>query len=211
MSGNSDRKLRDYLSAADSWAENQVAARERNLKAAWFVAGTLGVVAVLEAIALIVMMPLKTVVPYTILVDKQTGYIQALKPLDKSTLSPDAALARSLIAQYVIAREEFDIDSFQENYRRVGLWSSGEARDNYIRQMQSTNPASPLTRLPRRTLLSVEVRAISTLGPETVLVRFATVRSDAGRQFNQSRHGNQWSNTSLLSPRCQQLTVCSIR
>ena len=49
---------------------------------AWIVATVALVVALFEALALIVLTPLKTVVPYTLLVDKQTGYVQELKPLD---------------------------------------------------------------------------------------------------------------------------------
>ena len=45
-------------------------------------------VAVLLAIALIVLMPLKTVEPYTLLVDRQTGFVQALEPLDPERISP---------------------------------------------------------------------------------------------------------------------------
>ena len=42
------------------------------------------------------LMPLKTVEPYTLMVDRTTGYVQALKPLDPAKISPDAALTQSL-------------------------------------------------------------------------------------------------------------------
>ena len=55
--------------------------------------------------------------------------------------------------------------------------------------MQATNPQSPLARLPRRALVEVEIRGISSLGPNTALVRFATMRTDPG---GQRRKAQSW-------------------
>ena len=62
-------------------------------------------VALAEAAALMLLMPLKTAVPYTLLVDRTTGFVQALKPLDPNAVTPDQALVQSMLAQYVMARE----------------------------------------------------------------------------------------------------------
>lgn len=172
--------LAPYLRASNSWASGQAEAQRGMMRLAWGLAAGLGVIALVEGIALASLVPLKTVVPYTLLVDRQTGYVQALKPLDQAMVAPDAALTRSMLAQYVLAREGFDIDSLKEDYRKVALWSTGEARQRYIAGMQATNPASPLARLPRRALVEVEVRSVASLGPNTALVRFATHRADGG-------------------------------
>ena len=60
------------------------------------------------------LMPLKTVEPYTLLVDRQTGFVQALRPIDAERIAADRALTQSFLVQYVIARESFDIDSLQD-------------------------------------------------------------------------------------------------
>ena len=178
---NKDR-LQSYLDKAGSWSEDRAAAGVRQERRLILIAVTLGAIALLEAIALVFLTPLKTVVPYTLLVDRQTGYVQALKPLERDTITPDAALIRSFLVQYVIAREGFDIDSFRDSYRKVALWSAGEVRETYLTSMQSGNPASPLTALPRRSLLAVQVRSLSPIGPNSYLVRFTTVRVDPGGQ-----------------------------
>jgi type IV secretion system protein VirB8 len=97
-----------YYSASESWSDSQNREITASRRVAWIVAGVLGAIALFEAIALIALMPLKTVVPYTLLVDKQTGYVEALKPLEQKTITPDSALVRSFLVQYVIARESFD-------------------------------------------------------------------------------------------------------
>lgn len=176
------KDLDTYFRSSESWAQDQEAARRSTLRIAWITAGVLGVVALAEAIAIVVMTPLKTVQPYTLLVDKQTGYVEALKPLERETIAPDRALTRSFIAQYVLAREGFDGSIVRNDYRKVALWSSGEARDRYVAEMQGTNPASPLVRLPRGTTIDVVVRGITSLNNETALVRYSTVRTDPGGQ-----------------------------
>lgn len=61
--------LEEYYRDADTWyadRERAAAASQRN---AWILVGILATIALVEAIALVVLLPLKTVVPYTLLVD----------------------------------------------------------------------------------------------------------------------------------------------
>lgn len=182
MNDQSKGSLGDYYEEAGSWASERAELARRNNRTAWIVAGVLGAVAILEAIGIVVMMPLKTTEPYTLMVDRQTGYVQALKPVTPESIAPDAALTRSFLVQYVIAREEFDIDTLKTNYRKVALWSTGEARERYVSSTNAGNPASPLATLPRRALVEVQIRSVSSLNADTALVRFATTRTDPGAQ-----------------------------
>lgn len=180
MKNKAREALDAYYREAGSWAEDRQAALRASRRTAWIVAGAAAAIAVLEALALLVLTPLKTVEPYTLLVDKQTGFVQALKPLDAQLVSPNAALTQSFLVQYVIARESFDISSMQANYRKVSLWSEGDARNAYVASIQASNPESPLVRLPRTTVVEARVKSISSLGGNAALVRFETVRRDAG-------------------------------
>jgi type IV secretion system protein VirB8 len=176
------KELETYYAEASRWSEDREAELRNSRKIAWVVAAIVAVVALLEAIALVALAPLKTSVPYLLLVDRQTGFVQALDPLDKSRVAPDSALVHSFLVQYVTAREGFDIDSLRSDYRKVALWSAGDARARYISTMQASNPSSPLSALPRRAVVRVEVQSVTTLGPDSALVRFATVRADPGGQ-----------------------------
>ncbi|GLK45530.1 MULTISPECIES: virB8 family protein [Novosphingobium] len=187
MNDMSDDNLKQYYEQAGSWAADRQRGLSASRRIAWIVAGAATTVAVLEAIALIALLPLKTVVPYTLLVDRQTGNVQALKPLGQQNVTPDDALVRSFLAQYVIARESFDINSLKDDYRKVAIWSAEEARERYLAAMQATNPASPLASLPRQALVETEVRSISSLNADTALVRFVTWRTDPGGQRQQEQ------------------------
>jgi len=171
-----------YYAEADSWAKDRGDALRASRRTAWWVAGGASVIAICEALALLFLTPLKTVEPYTLLVDRQTGFVQQLKPLEAETISRDRALTQSFLVQYVIAREGFDIDTVQGDYRKVGLWSAGAARESYIAEVQVSNPDSPLVRLPRSSLVDVQVKSVTPMNDDTAMVRFDTQRRDVNGQ-----------------------------
>ncbi len=172
----------DMPGISESWHHSVTDNLESSNRRAWLVACAAAIIAILEAIALVFLVPLKTVEPYTLLVDRQTGNVEALAPLDERIVTPDSALTRSFLVQYVIARESFDADSLPRDFRKVSLWSDGTARQRYANLMQANNPASPLAYMSRGGTIQTEVRSISSLSANSSLVRFTTTRSDPGAQ-----------------------------
>jgi len=187
MKNQAREALDAYYREAGSWAEDNRAALGRSRRTAWIVAGVTSAIALMEAAAMLALTPLKTVEPYTLLVDKQTGYVQALKPLDAQQVGPNTALTQSFLVQYVIARESFDAATLQASYRKVSLWSEGEARKAYMGFMQANNPDSPLVRLPRSTVVETRVKSVSPLGRNEALVRFETIQRDANGAVQPAR------------------------
>ncbi len=169
-----------HYAGAASWAADIHGALRASRRTAWMVAGAAAGVAVLEAIALAALTPLKTVVPYTILVDRQTGYVQTVSGLKPGPLTQDAAVSQSFLVQYVIARETFDAADLRENYRKVMLWSAPGARAQYAHEMERSNPGSPLAQNTPTTLVQTTIKSVSLLTPSTALVRFDTTRRDGG-------------------------------
>ena len=166
--------------AAASWSSDVHGSLRASRRIAWIVASAAGVIAVLEALALAGLAPLKTVVPYTIEVDRQTGYVQMVKGLKPGPLSETSAVTQSFLVQYVIARETFDAADLRENYRKVTLWSAGSARNSYENDMRKTNPTSPLNLFTPTTIVNTTIDSVSLLTPTTALVRFETLRRDSG-------------------------------
>lgn len=182
MKKSSREALDAYYKEAGSWASDRVAALRFSRRIAWIVAAIAATVAVVEGIALVVLMPLKTTVPYTLLVDRTTGFVQAVKPLAPSEITPDRALIQSMLVQYVLSREGFDLSSLQADYGKVGLWSAETARSDYLALMQASNTTSPLNLYPRTTVVLARVKSVSPLSDHSALVRFETVRRDQGGQ-----------------------------
>jgi type IV secretion system protein VirB8 len=176
------------LPVAASWATSVTEDLERSSRRAWIVAIIAAFVALLEAVALVFLVPLKTVEPYTLLVDRQTGNVEALAPLDAQVVSADTALTRSFLVQYIIARESFALPTLQDDYRKVSLWSDGKVREAYQRTMNAANPASPLSAVPKGAAIRTQVKSVSTLGEGRALVRFLTTQVDPGAAPQPAQH-----------------------
>lgn len=169
-----------YYADAASWSRDVHGVLRSSQRLAWIVALGLGAIAALEAVALATMMPLKTVVPYTITVDRQSGYVETARGLQPGLLSQDAAVSQAFLAQYVLAREGYDATDLQANYRKVAMWSAGDAREQYLRTMSASNPQSPMKLYPATTVAQPIIKSISLLSATSALVRFDIERRDYG-------------------------------
>lgn len=180
MNVETKEKLEEYYAHAGSWTDERTQSVYASRKVAWIVAMVATAIALLLAIAILFMLPLKTVVPHTVLVDKQTGFVQVLDPAAPQKIAPQKALTQSFLVQYVEAREGFDISTVQGQFRKVALWSTGQTKSRYVGMMQASNPESPLARLPRGSVIDVNVRSVSQISENSALVRFASIRRDQG-------------------------------
>ena len=170
-----------YFAEARSWGADRVAYAARSRRIAWIIAAISTAVAALEALALIALAPIKTVVPYTVMVDRTTGFVQVLEGTQPSTVKPNTALTNSMLAQYVIARESFEINNLAQQYKKVALWSGGEARRDYLALMPVSNALSPLNVYPRTALVNTMIESVTPSGPDSAQVRFRTERRDPGQ------------------------------
>jgi len=175
-SGRSD----NYYAEAATWAEDRRASRQRSVRVAWIIAGIAAGVAALEALALVALVPLKNTQLQTILVDRQSGFVTTVDPARPERISADSALTRSFLAQYVVARETFDIATLKQDYRRISALSAPDVVRRYTAEVQASNPASRLASLPRTTVIAVRVLSISPISAKRAMVRFETQQSDAG-------------------------------
>ena len=136
-----------YYASALSWVDERVTAERRMRKIAWGVAGLSGLLSLILAITMMLMMPLKSVQPYVVTVDRQTGAVEVATTLKGGKLSENDAVIQAELANYVRTRETFDATDLATNYRRVQLRSSGNVRGAYVAAMAANNAASPLRAL----------------------------------------------------------------
>jgi type IV secretion system protein VirB8 len=169
-----------YRQQAASWSEDVHGALRASARRAWWVAGVAAILVVLQTLALVLLLPLKTVVPYTILVDRQTGHAELARGVNLGPMSENEALLQSALAQYVIARETLDASDLAANYKKVGLWSKGVALQDYLKGMDRSNPASILNSANVDTQIATTIKSITPLDKGSALVRFATDRREAG-------------------------------
>jgi type IV secretion system protein VirB8 len=188
MTANIREKLEDYYANAGSWANERTQSIDSSRKVAWIVAFAAATIAALEALALVALLPLKSVESHIVLVDKQTGFVQALDTNMQQKIAPQTSLTQAFLVQYVEAREGFDIATVQGQFKKVALWSSGTAKSRYVDMMQASNPESPLATLPRTSVIDIKVRSVSQLSEGNALVRFASTRRDQGTAEQQAEN-----------------------
>lgn len=176
-----------YYASALSWVDERVAAERRMRKIAWVVAGAAGALALVLAITMMLMMPLKSVQPYVVTVDRQTGAVEVATTLKGGKLSENDAVIQAELANYVRTRETFDATDLATSYRRVQLRSSGDVRSAYVAAMAADNPSSPLRALSPGDTVTIRVKSVSMLGAGAGLVRFDAERSAAGGRIVDSR------------------------
>lgn len=171
-----DAELKALFREGRTWGQDRLADNDRSRRIAWAIAGIATTIAALEAVALAGLIPLKTVVPMAVLVDRQTGHVTTVDPNQPAALAADAALTRSLLAQYVTARETLDRASVAEDYRKIVLWSGEGARTVYLAMMKPGSPSNAYAQLGGTETVRTVIRSVSTLEPGTAMVRFDTLR-----------------------------------
>lgn len=177
----------EYYARAHSWIDDRVAAERRMRRIAWGVAAAAGAIALMLAITVMLLTPLKTVQPYVVTVDRQTGAVEVATTLAGSKLTENDAVIQAELANYVRTRETFDASDLANSYRRVQMRSSGNVRSAYVAAMAANNPASPLRTLSPGDTVAVRIKSVSLLGPGSGLVRFDAQRTAAGGQVIETR------------------------
>jgi type IV secretion system protein VirB8 len=167
-----------YYEAATSWSQDTHANLRASRRIAWIIAGVAIGVAGLQAIAMAFLLPLKQAVPYTITVDRETGYVQTMRGVNLGNLSETDAIAQSFVVQYVLARESFEATDYRENYRKTMLWSQGGAETDYVRDWDKNNPVGVQSRYRPSTRVQVTVKSVTILGPRSAMIRFDTEQSE---------------------------------
>ena len=161
-----------------SWGTDTLDSLRRSRRIAWTVAGAAGGLALLQAVTILVMLPLKREVPYTITVDRNTGYVQTARGVRLGPISETEAVAKAALVQYVLSREGFDAQDYRENFRRTLLWSVGGAEQAYQRDWDRNNPAGIRSRVRETSRIEVTVKNVTLTSPTTAIVAFDTVQTE---------------------------------
>jgi type IV secretion system protein VirB8 len=188
-----EARVSRYDPASAGWGQDDIAAAARSRRIAWIVAGVAAAIVALQAIALIVLIPLKRSVPYTVLVDRQTGHVQTTPGVSLPALSESDAVRQAFLAQYVLARETFDMADYRENYRRTMLWSDRDAAASYRRDWARDNPDGVQSRYRATTRVRTIVKEVRLLSPTTAVIRFDTDQTEGAAATSGLRQ--PWSAT----------------
>lgn len=90
--------------------------------------------------------PLKTVKPFVIQIDEQTGITEIAESKQLKDYSANEALVKYFAMKYIYARESYNYLLFKEDANVVSILSAGDVRNLYFSSINASNPISPLNR-----------------------------------------------------------------
>lgn len=164
-----------YFAAADSWDTDRVAQFRRITRIAWRVAAAGWLCAVASAVALLLLMPLKEVVPYLVRVDASTGIVDVV-PVFVGHATPEEAVTRYFLTHYVSVCERFNFSTAESDYEECGAFHSAQRNQAWYALWTATNPNSPLNLHKDGSSVRVQVTSVSFFTRASGLSDLAQVR-----------------------------------
>ncbi len=159
-----------YYEQAIDWDE-EIYRKETAAKKRWrLVAMGFAVIALTAVVGMAGMAPLKTVVPYVIKVEKTTGIVEVLNPLEQRTVKQEEAITKYFIVKYLNAREQYDPQRREQDYIIVGKLSSERCFAKYRQWFDDENPESPLNLYGEDATVTYHVRDVSMLDDDTAII-----------------------------------------
>lgn len=127
-------------------------------------------VAALSAVAVMLLTPLKSVEPFVVRVDNNTGLTDVVSTLKQKTVANDEVLNKYWLANYVRNRESYSWETIQTSYDTTMLLSSKEEQSRF--GAIYTAPNAPHKILGKNFRVAVKIRNIAFVG-DTAQVRFS--------------------------------------
>lgn len=159
----------DFIQQANQFEKSQIDAIKRNNKTAWRITAASLLLAVLSVIAVMLLTPLKTVTPYVIRVDNNTGATDIVTVLQQSETSYGEATDRYWLSQYIKMRESYDWWTVQSTYDASMLLSSSALQNEIAAFFESE--AAPYKVFKDKYRVDIKILSISWIG-DTAQIRF---------------------------------------
>ena len=110
-----DTALAAYFAEAASWDADRAAQNARSARVAWRVATGACVLTAVAIVALMLLMPLKSVEPFVIRVDNTTGIVDVV-PVFVGQAPMSEVVTRYLLDHYLTVCERFNFSTAESDY-----------------------------------------------------------------------------------------------
>jgi type IV secretion system protein VirB8 len=168
-------ELEEYFRAAESWDADRNEQFRRSARVAWYVAAAGWTCGVAAALAIVVLMPLKSTEPFVVRVDNTTGIVDVV-PVYDSRSTPQEAVTRYFLTHYLTVCERFNFSTAESDYEECGAFHAPQRNQAWIALWASSNPASPLNVHKDGSTVRVQVKSVSFFTRASGLSDLAQVR-----------------------------------
>lgn len=163
----------DFIQSAEEFEKSEIDAVRRQSKTAWSVAGVAVLMAAAATFAVAALAPLKSVEPFIVRVDNNTGYTDVISTLKHQTVENDEVMNNYWLGKYVEYREGYDWYTVQDTYDATMLLSAPQEQEVVNRLFNSEY--APHKVLTDKYQVKVKIKMITYLGG-TAQVRFEKIR-----------------------------------
>jgi type IV secretion system protein VirB8 len=152
--------LAAYFREAASWDEDRVAHANLSARRAWTAAGAGWICALVSAVALTLLMPLKRVEPFVVRVDNSSGIVDIVPVYDgKAGLTQ--TVTRYFLTHYITVCERFNFATAESDYEECGAFHAAQRNQAWSALWNTNNPASPLNVHKDGSTVRVQVESVS--------------------------------------------------
>jgi type IV secretion system protein VirB8 len=176
----------EYFKEAASWDEDRVRDLVRSRRNARLVAGGVMAVAALQAIALVSLIPLKSVEPFLVRVDNSTGIVDQVTKLKDAKITYDEAMTKFFLRRVVTLRETYTRAQLESNYDHSVLFTAPAARPQLKAAFSFENPNGPYKRYGELGTASIQIVTVSFVAKNVAQVRYIKTERKGGAE-TQSR------------------------
>jgi type IV secretion system protein VirB8 len=155
-----DPQLAAYFEEASHWDADRVRLMERRARTAWIVAALSLTCTLVSVIAVMLLTPLKEVVPFLVRVDSRTGIVDVVPPYD-GTATLDESVTRYLITHYVATCERFTWSTAERDYEECAAFHGAQRNQQWAAVWATANPDSPLNKYKDGTTVHADVQGVT--------------------------------------------------
>jgi type IV secretion system protein VirB8 len=166
-----NKQGREFIQSAAAFNRSEIDMVRRNSKIAWRIAIGCLVITGMAIGAVAALTPLKTVQPFVIRVDNNTGATDIVTTLKHSEKTYGEVIDKYWLAQYIKYRESYDWQTIQTTYDATMLLSAQPIQQEFAKIYNSNNQNAPHKILKDRFKVVVNVKAISFVG-QMAQIRF---------------------------------------
>ena len=182
-----------YYQDARDWELSRIGALERSETRAWRVAAVASIATLASVIAVAMLTPLKSAVPFVIYVDKLSGDTQVHVAMGAESVAFSEILDKHWVSEYVLSRERYYWNLLQYDYDHTSAFSAEVAGVEYEKQFDG--PEALQTMMGRSNEYAVKIISVTIpahkVGKEgTAVVRFEKIlrNIDNGQPGTPSRY-----------------------
>ena len=155
-----DPQLTAYFEEASGWDADRVRSAEWRARLAWIVAATSLLCMLASIVAVMLLTPLKEVVPFVVRVDSRTGIVDVVPTYD-GTGTLDESITRYLITHYVASCERFNWSTAESDYEECAAFHGAQRNQQWAALWTKANPASPLNVYKDGTTVRADVQGVT--------------------------------------------------